>query len=348
MLNRSPLTPQNRLGLGYTSTSQNSSKKTKKTPNKENTVNPKKLLDLDPMEELKSELDVMKRQLKKSNEERNSLRSLVGGLENRVEALNKDHRAYKSKVDRERLEMEKKCFESRSLVSSLQGELRKKDQAYDKLQTLLSKVNTLSKRSDKASITISKPLQKNSSQNKNNTKMTTLKDAEIIACRAENEQLKRGLNGLSSEISMLWEHLRSNEPKHKEREEIMNELEDMRTKICRLIMSDTITNSNDNNDNNAVKDILLMQERLISRALRCQPPETKHGQLSHGHGDCDHVLSPDINYSSDTDTGVISPLDAYAELELLGIDKTSPATLQLLKEAGIVGENLNVSIEDEK
>lgn len=68
-----------------------------------------------------------------------------------------------------------------ALQTQIQGTMRKKEKDYEKLQSQLDKVVRDSLRGNKSVITVSKPLQKNSSQIK---ATGTLLDAELIAAKS--------------------------------------------------------------------------------------------------------------------------------------------------------------------
>ena len=72
-------------------------------------------------------------------------------------------------------------FQMLALQTQIQGTMRKKEKDYEKLQSQLDKVVRDSLRGNKSVITVSKPLQKNSSQIK---ATGTLLDAELIAAKS--------------------------------------------------------------------------------------------------------------------------------------------------------------------
>ena len=92
-----------------------------------------------------------------------------------------EHRDTRNHWLNEKSELESRSFQMLALQTQIQGTMRKKEKDYEKLQSQLDKVVRDSLRGNKSVITVSKPLQKNSSQIK---ATGTLLDAELIAAKS--------------------------------------------------------------------------------------------------------------------------------------------------------------------
>ena len=92
-----------------------------------------------------------------------------------------EHRDTRNHWLNEKSELESRSFQMLALQTQIQGTMRKKEKDYEKLQSQLDKVVRDSLRGNKSVNTVSKPLQKNSSQIK---ATGTLLDAELIAAKS--------------------------------------------------------------------------------------------------------------------------------------------------------------------
>ena len=105
----------------------------------------------------------------------------MGGITGRLAAVAVEHRENRNHWLAEKSELESRTFQMLALQTQYQGTMRKKEKDYEKLQGQLDKLVRDSQRGNKAVITVSKPLQKNSSQQKS---AGTLLDAELTAAKS--------------------------------------------------------------------------------------------------------------------------------------------------------------------
>jgi len=96
-----------------------------------------------------------------------------------MSALKNEHRELRNQWLAEKSELESRCFQLQALQTQYQGTMRKKEKEFEKLQSQLIKTIKDGQRSQKAVITVSKPLQRMSTQ----AKPLTLRDAELLASK---------------------------------------------------------------------------------------------------------------------------------------------------------------------
>jgi predicted nuclease with TOPRIM domain len=147
---------------------------------------------------LASQVGTLKKEKEASNNALQVLKNDITVCNTKYSAMCNESRQLRMQWLAEKNDLEARVFQTVSLNTQLQGTLRKKEKDFEKLQNQLLKLVKDTSRA-KPMITLSKPLQKNSSQ----IKSGTIKDAELEAYISTNQSLEKENSVLRSNIDKL-------------------------------------------------------------------------------------------------------------------------------------------------